>query len=149
MYLQQLKNIMSLKNLNQADIARLGGLSRAAVSKWFHSKHRMVNVESKTLLNLAKALKVSPDFFLQERADLAKFESRFLWDYLYPDMGNFLKALAQNRLPAFARLLQVLGFREARAVAGKKIVARFEKYKKYIKPARRKELEVLWPLYNS
>lgn len=140
---------MVYKNLTQADIARWSGVSRAAVSKWFCSKQGLVNVETKTLLNLAKVLQVSPDIFLRERIYLKPFQTRFLWDHLYPDMENFVKALFQNRLPALARLVQVLGFREAQAIVGKKAVLWFEKYKKFLKPPRRKQLEILWPLYQS
>lgn len=149
MYLQMVKNIMFKRQLSQADLARLAGVSRAAVSKWFRSKGGWANVESQTLLRLANALGVSPSFFLAKREVLAPLETRFLWDHLYPNMESFVQALIQSRLPALARLVQVLGFKEAQAVVGKKAVRWFEKYKKFIKPARRKQLEVLWPLYVS
>lgn len=149
MYLQQLKNIMIIKGLRQSDIAQKGGVSRAAVTRWFQSQKGWANVESKTLLNLAKALGVSPSIFFEERETLAPLEFRFLWDHLYPNMESFVQALVQKRLPALARLVQVLGFHSSQAVIGKKVVPLFEKYKKYIKPVRRKELEVLWPLYAS
>lgn len=149
MYLQILKNTIVSRNLTKADIARLAGVSRAAVSKWFHSEPGLINVESKTLLSLAKGLQISPEIFLRECLDLKPFGTRFLWDHLYPSMEKFVQALVQNRLPALARLVQVLGFKEAQAVVGKKAVAWFGKYKKYIKPLRRKQLEVLWPLYQS
>lgn len=140
---------MISRNLNQADIAKRGTISRAAVSKWFHSRGGWANVESKTLLNLARALGVSASIFLEERETLAPLKTRFLWDYLYPNMENFVQALVQNRLPALARLVQVLGFHASQAIIGKRVLILFEKYKKYIKPVRRKELEVLWPLYAS
>ncbi len=140
---------MASRELNQANIARLAGISRAAVSKWFQSRKEWANVESKTLLNLAKALRVEASLFLEKREDLSLWETRFLWDRLYPNMESFVRALAQNRLPAMARLVQVLGFHASRAITGRKAVTLFESYKKYIKPVRRKELEVLWPLYIS
>ncbi len=127
----------------------LAGVSRAAVSKWFRCKMGPVNVESRTILNLAKGLNVAPDLFLRESADLSTLQSQFLWDFLYPSMKNFIQALIQSRLPALARLVQVLGFHNATVVAGKKVVRLFEKYKKFVKPVRRRELEILWPLYIS
>ena len=140
---------MFSKNLTKADVADIAGVSRAAVTKWFKSKTGWANVESKSILKLADSLKLSPDIFLQPTADMAPLQTRFLWDRLYPDMEHFIEALLQNRLPAIARLVQVLELHEAIAILGKKVIRRFEQYKKFIKPARRKELEVLWPLYVS
>lgn len=149
MYLQILKNIMSYKQLHQAEVAEQAGISRAAVSRWFQSKKGWVNVESKTLLNLAKALGVEPSLFLEKRDDLSAWKTSFLWDHLYPSMEDFVRALVQNRLPAVARLVQVSGFHSAKAIIGKRAIVEFEKYKKFLKPVRRKQLEVLWPLYSS
>lgn len=149
MYLQQLKNISHKKGLNQADVARLAGVSRAAVSKWFHQAKQRVNMETKTLLQLSRGLGVAPEDLLKECPNLAPFQTEFLWDHLYLTMEDFVQALIQGQRPALARLVQVLGFHASSQVLGKRIISSFEKYKKYIKPARRRELEVLWPLYAS
>lgn len=151
MYLQALKNIMVSKGLNRADVARLAGVSRAAVSKWFRQgeKTGVVNVETKTIIELARTLKLPPDIFLKELENLSAYETEFLWDRLYPDMEHFLKAVAEGRLPALARLVQVLGFHQAGAVAGKKVIRLFHKYKKHIHPTRRRALEVIWSLYAN
>lgn len=149
MYLQTLKNIMSAKRLCQSDLATLAGVSRACVSKWFRGKKEWVNMESETLKKLAAGLNVPPDLFFQERKNLSSMETRFLWDHLYPNMEEFVQALIRGRPQALARLTQILGFKEAMAVAGKKIIKRFDAYKQYIKPVRRKQLEILWPLYTS
>lgn len=149
MYLQALKNIMISRGLNRADVAKLAGVSRAAVSKWFRQGEEtgIVNVETKTIFELARTLKLTPDLFLKERENLSAYETEFLWDRLYPDMEHFLKAVADGRLPALARLVQVLGFHQAGAVAGKKIISLFNKYKKNIDPVRRRALEAVWQLY--
>lgn len=150
MYLQRLKNIMLSKNLSRADIAGLANVSRANLSKWFHDSDRdIVNVETKTLIRLAANLGVSPSLFLNPQENLEKFRTNYLWDYLYPDMDHFVKALKEGRLPALARLVQVSGFRPAIAIAGKSVLKKFKNYARFIKPVRRKELELLWPLYNS
>lgn len=142
---------MKSKELSRADLARIAEVSRAAVTRWFREgeKTGWVNVETRTLLKLAKGLGISPHEFLNERMNLKQFETRFLWDRLYPDMESFVKALIQHRAPAMARLVQVLGFRDAKQVAGTSIITLFERYKKFIIPARRRQLEKLWLLYKQ
>lgn len=136
---------------NKADIADRAQVSRAAVTKWFQNAkpHALINVEIKTLMNLATALKVKPDYFLTPSPDLSGLTTSFLWDYLYPNMESFVEALSQYQWPAVARLVQVVGFHDAKKISGEKIFSDFPKYAKYIKPARRKQLEILWPLYTS
>lgn len=149
MYLQVLKNIMIRKRYRQADIARMAGVSRAAVCKWFKAKDGICNIEMRTLLTLAKGLDVQPTLLLKKDPDISEFETRFLWDHLYPDMFSFVAAISRNRLPALARLTQVVGLNAAQKVAGSPALTFFPRYKKYIKPPRRKILEELWPLYQS
>ena len=149
MYIQIVKHIMKIRKINKAEIAKLAGISRAAVTKWFsqEGKNDWVNVETKTIIQLAEHLHLSPEIFLQKRVNLDRMSHRFLWDSLYPDMESFIEALSKHELPALARLVQVLGFREAKDVVGKSVLELFPKYKRFIKPMRRKELETLWPLY--
>src|SRR3989338_2190618 len=149
MYLQQLKNIIYEKGFRRADIARMTGVSRATVTLWFQrEKEGWVNIESSTLLKLAQSLNVPPEIFLQKRENLFPLQTRFLWDHLYSSMESFVEALSQKRLPALARLIQVLGFAESKNVVGSVIINFFDNYKKFIKTVRRKELERLWPLYH-
>ena len=151
MYLQNLKNLKVARQLSDADIAKHAGISRAAVHKWFVTKapEHWVNVETRTLIKLAEALKISPAYFLQPRSELALYQTEFLWDRLYPNMETFALALKEHQLPALARLTQILGFYEAKLVVGIVAVSQFQHYKKFIKPIRRQQLEVLWPLYHS
>ena len=149
MYLQALKSFMSVNNLRAADIAKLAKISRAAVSKWFHQPSDWVNVESSTLMRLALSLNITPDLFLKKTPDLSPWQTRFLWDRLYTSMEKFVRALRGGEPPALARLVQVTGFFCARHILGKKIVRDFPKYKQFIKPIRRRHLEILWPLYSS
>lgn len=150
MYIQQLKNIMIDKNLSQSDVARLAQVSGAAVSKWF--KHAIdrdwINVETGTVIRLAQGLKISPEQLLKPTPRLERWQSQFLWDRLYPTMEAFAQALLVRQLPAVARLTQVLGLRNAARLMGKWAIRKFPDYKRYIKPARRKELELLWSLYQ-
>lgn len=151
MYIQAVKNIMKSRGLNRSGLARLACVSRAAVSKWFaHGGDRdWINVETKTVFTLAEATGVTPDFFFRRRADLSIYRTAFLWDGLYPDTESFLMAVLEGRPIALARLVQILGFHQARLIAGRRAVAMFPKFKKYIHPARRKSLEAIWPLYAN
>lgn len=151
MYLQVLKNIINSRSLHKADVARLAGVSRAAVTKWFREVRPdgSVNIESRTLFQLASGLGVSVERLVKPTPDLTPYRSEFLWDSLYPSMEDFVQALIRNQLPALARLVQEIGFSEAKHIVGKKAILQFPQYKKYIKPIRREQLEILWPLYVS
>lgn len=151
MYLQHLNNLIVLNNLNRADLSRLAHVSRATVTKWFKQGRTKgwANAEMASVISLAKSLNLPSSLFLEKRPLLSMHQTHFLWDFLYPNMESFVKALSEFRLPAVARLTQVVGFHEALQLLGKKVILKFNNYKKFIKPARRKQLEVLWPLYNS
>lgn len=151
MYIQTVKNIMKSRRLSRAGLARLAGVSRAAVSKWFaHEEERdWINVETKTVFALAEATGVTPDFFFRRRIDLSIYRTSFLWDGLYPDMESFLMAVIEGRPIALARIVQVLGFHRARLIAGRRVIEMFPKFKKHIHPVRRKSLEAVWPLYAN
>lgn len=150
MYLQQLKNLMVSRDLNQTAIAAMAGVTRASVSKWFKDATTdWVNVETRTVIQLAHSLKLSPAHFLTPNENLEKYQTRYLWDSLYPNMELFLKAVRKKKPVALARLVQVAGFRSAISIIGKSIVKNFKGYAKFIHPVRRRELELLWPLYKK
>lgn len=151
MNFQALKSIMLSQNLRKTDLARRAGVSKAAVSKWFKqgSATGWINVESKTLWQLAKGLHISPGLLLKESDDLSRYQTRFLWDSLYPNMNLFVESLKKEDSVALARLVQVLGFQQALVIAGPSVLKRFPEYKKFIKPVRRRQLELLWPLYSG
>ena len=147
MYLQIVKILIKIKSLNNAKLARAAGLSRAAVTKWLQSEKGVANVQTNHLFMLAKNLGVPPQILLTPLADLTRLQTRFLWDALYPNMETFVVAILDKRPPALARLVQILGFYGAKKIAGEIILQAFPKYKKYLKPIRKKQLEILWPLY--
>ena len=149
MYLQLLKILKIINNLNNSKLAQAAGLSRAAVTKWFQSDKDKINMQTAHLFKMAENLNIPAQILLTPLADLTPFQTRFLWDSLYPDMESFLVAILEKRSPALARLVQVLGFHDAQKIAGKAIITGFLKYKKHLKPARKKQLEILWPLYAS
>lgn len=149
MNLQTLKNLSVSNKVSKSQLARLAGISSAAVTQWFRKGRETAwaNIETNTLKHLSEGLGLSPEVFLKPPLPLGPLKTRFLWDALYPNMEEFVGALLQGRGKALARLLQILGFHEAQKVVGRKIVTRFQDYKKYLKPIRRKQLELLWPLY--
>jgi transcriptional regulator with XRE-family HTH domain len=149
MYLQHVINIMYLRGLNGAQLARRCHVSRAAVTKWFSTQEDFINVETQTARTIAQVLGVPLARLFEPLEMLSRFETSFLWDSLYPSMETFVRAVLRGDRVAMARFVQVAGFFKAEAVFGKKIVSAFPKYKQFIKPARRNALETIWPLLAS
>lgn len=149
MYIQTLKNLIVARHLSHADTARMARVSRATVCKWFHSPAGLINVEIKSLIKLAQGLRIEPQELLVKNTDISHMSTLFLWDRLYPSMEEFALAIALGQLPALARLVQVVGLNSAGKILGCKALKLFPRYKKYIKPVRRRQLEILWPLYLS
>ncbi len=151
MYFQRLTSLMETKSLRPADVARAAHISRAAVSKWVQQGHKTgwVNVETTTLRELAHTLGVTISYFLEPLHSIEPMRTRFLWDSLYHSMENFISALIQTQPEALARLVQVVGLHDARAIIGNIVIDQFEQYKHCIHPTRREQLELLWPLYRS
>lgn len=147
---QRLKNAMQNKGTNKAGLAKMAGVSRAAITHWFHKPTRngWINTETFVLMHLAKELKIAPESLLADRPDLTPLHTEFLWDSLYPNMEAFLKALSQFENPAMARLVQIVGLHAAHQILGPQILTKFQNYKAWIKPVRRKGLELIWPLYS-
>ena len=148
------KALADSRGLNQSDIARLAGVSRQRVSQWFHSTGRgaPVSLRSGNLKALADGLEVSVDELLsplpllEEPAKAQRETAKLLWDRLYPDLAHFAIDVGRGRSQAVARLVQVYGLYAAARMAGKSVWKNFPKYRKYIHPVRRKELELLWQL---
>lgn len=151
MYFQRLKSLMAAQRLRPADVARTAHISRAAVSKWFRHGPTTgwVNVETTTLRQMADALGVAITYFLEPLQSIAHMQTQFLWDALYPSMEHFVSALIRKEPNALARLVQVVGFYDARVIVGDIIIAQFAQYQQFIHPARREQLELVWPLYRS
>lgn len=152
--LQTLITISKLRNKNQADLARLAGVSRQAVSLWFAEKDAQeINLRSSHLKKLADGLRVSVDTLLQPLPVLAdqklthSLETRLLWDHLYGSLADFSVGIVRGETPALARLVQVFGLFSAAKIAGNHLVWDcFPQYKLHIRPIRREQLERLWRL---
>ena len=137
--------------MNQSDLARAVGVSRQCVSQWMLdcSSDGFVNIQTKHLLLIAKALNVIPDTLLRplpllcDPQSLQRETVRLLWDKLYPDLLSFLIAVLERRPEALARCVQVNGLYASARLFGERVWRDFPKYKHFIHPARRKELECL------
>ncbi|MBF0105058.1 MAG: hypothetical protein HQM16_06990 [Deltaproteobacteria bacterium] len=132
-------------------VAQKAGVTKAAVSKWFFGfkPKDFINVETQTVATLAKNLNVDLCVFFENQKNVDHYRTTFLWDSLFESVESFLWAIKQKRSPALARLVEVLGLHEASLVAGPVVMRKFHQYKHFIKPIRRKQMEVLWPLYSK
>ncbi|WP_366924255.1 helix-turn-helix domain-containing protein [Metallumcola ferriviriculae] len=61
---QKIRHLLAVRNLNQAELVRLSGLSKATVSDLINGKQKSASV--KTIQQLSKALRVSSQYFLEE-----------------------------------------------------------------------------------
>lgn len=62
----KIKHLLFLRSMKQADLVRLSGISKATVSELINGKQKNPSVE--TIEKLAKALRVSPVYFMDEKA---------------------------------------------------------------------------------
>lgn len=142
MYRTTLEVLCKLRGLSQADLSRMAGVSRQAVSLWFKSKEPKLNVQSKHLENLSKALEIKIDSLLDPLPFL-NLNTWLLWDRLYPSVEDFGVALVKGELRALARLVESYGLFKSANLMGKIIWKKFLNYKKFIPPVRRKQCETL------
>lgn len=149
MHLQTLKAIATIRHLNQSDLARAAGVSRQRISQWMQqsSSDGFVNVQTKHLMSIAKALDISPDSLLRplpllcDEQSLQRETARLLWDKLYPDLMSLLVAVLERQPQALARVVQIYGLYSSAKLFGERVWRDFSKYKQFIHPVRRKELE--------
>lgn len=66
-----------------------------------------------------------------------------LWDGLYPDLVDFAIAVGRFEPKAVGRFVEVYGMYPAAKVLGASVWRRFDDFKPFIHPARRRELEPL------
>ncbi len=157
MHLQTLKAVATIRNMNQSDLARAAGVSRQRISQWLHDAPAdgFVNIQTKHLMSIANALGISPGILLKplpllcDEQRLQGETARLLWDKLYPDMTSLLVAALEREPQALARIVQVYGLFASAKLFGGRVWRDFDKYKKFIQPTRRRELECLWQYRQS
>ena len=148
MYANTLRVILSLKNMKPAELARLAGITRQAVSKWFNAS-KQINAEWITITKVAGALQIAPsilskDLFQSLSAEnKLTYHSLLLWDHLFDSIESFAIALTKKDAKAVGRYVQVFGIFAAEKIFGKWVFKKFRQYSPYIHPVRRRELEKL------
>ncbi len=80
---------------------------------------------------------------------LSRYRTAWLWDFLYPDVQQFVQAMFAGDLRAVARLVEVNGLLTAKKILGELVLEKFHEYKKFIPPVRRREMETLWGILNQ
>ncbi|MBI4351419.1 MAG: helix-turn-helix transcriptional regulator [Elusimicrobia bacterium] len=142
--------IAGSRAISQSDLARMAGISRQAVSRWFRQGRPEIDVRASHLQRLSQALGASMDELslplpcLESPEQRAALGAGLLWDRLYPDAGLFAAALVRGEGRAVARLVEVYGFFLSARMLGRAVWDRFPQYKKYLPPVRRRQLEELW-----
>lgn len=156
MNVHTLSTLMKARGLSQSDLARRAGVTRQAASLWFKSDDpRQVNVQSRHLEKLSRALSVSMDELarplpvLGDESAQGSLETALLWDRLFPSLDDFAIAVARGEERSLARLAQVYGLYAAGRMAGRRVWKDFPRYKCHIHPVRRRELERLWDHESS
>lgn len=149
--IQTLKAFAALRHMNQSDLARVAGVSRQAVSLWFKgASSGFTNIQTKHLLAVANALGVSADDLLRplplldDESAMNRETTKLLWDKLYPDIVSLVLAALEEKRDAVSRFVQVYGLYTSAKLFGPSVWREFPRYKKFIKPIRRSELEKLW-----
>jgi len=144
--------IAGSRRICQSDLARMAGISRQAVSRWFKQGRPEIEVRASHLQRLSQALGVSMDELslplpcLQSPEERSSLGACFLWDRLYPDVGRFAAALVLGEGRAVARLVEIYGFFLSARMLGRAVWVRFPQYKRHLPPVRRRQLEELWAL---
>lgn len=157
MNIQTLKAVATIRDFNQSDLARAAGVSRQRISQWLHHAPTdgFVNIQTKHLMSIAKALSIPPATLLRplpllcDDQRLQSETTRLLWDKLYPDLTSLLVAALDRQPQALARIVQVYGLFASAKLFGKRIWRNFDQYKPFIHPVRRRELECLWQYRQS
>lgn len=146
-----LKSFALARQLNQSDFARAAGVTRQTVSHWFKQKgDGRINLYAKHLEKLVSYLDVSieqlsqPLPILGNQNDRRKWETKLLWDRLFPNLETFIAGVIRGKREALARLVQVCGLYQSEKVAGRQVWRKFSSYKKLIHPAYRRQAEILW-----
>lgn len=91
----------------------------------------------------------TPTKAVVSEAVLTRYRTAWLWDFLYPDVPQFVQAIFAGELRAVARLVEVNGILTAKKILGDFVVASFHDYKKFIPPVRRREMEILWGILSQ
>jgi transcriptional regulator with XRE-family HTH domain len=147
MYVRTLQALLKAKGLSPAEFSRRVGVSRQAVSLWLRKKE--ADLKSRHLLRVSEVLGVPVEDLVRplpcfEPETHERLRATLLWDRLYPDLDDFALALRASEPRAVGRLVEVYGLYAAERTLGPSVWHDFPSYKRFIHPARRRDLETLW-----
>lgn len=147
---QALEHRLRARSMSQAELARRIGVSRQAVSLWFKQPGATIRVRAEQLLAVARVLGVSVERLTQplpfrDGPQRAELQTALLWDHLYPSIDEFAVAIKREEPRAIARLVEVHGLYAAAKLVGRAAAWKaFPRYRRFIPPVRRRQLESLW-----
>lgn len=146
MNVETLTALLKARGWTQAELARRVGVSRQAVSLWLRGAGT-VRVRGEHLILVSRALSVPVEVLvhplpgLGEEAEAERVA--LLWDRLYPDLVDFAIAAGRFEPKAVGRLVEVFGLYAAERILGASVWKKFDDFKRFIHPARRRQLETL------
>ncbi len=146
MNVQTLTAILRAKGWSQTELARRIGVSRQAVSLWLRSDET-ARVRGEHLLAVSRVLEVPVEELVRPLPALGDegeaVRVALLWDALYPDLIGFAIAVGRFEPKAVGRLVEVFGMYAAARILGASVWKRFDDFKRFLHPARRRQLETL------
>lgn len=147
-----LEALLKARGWSRSELARRIGVSRQAVSLWFRGKE--ANLQGRHLIVLSEILGVPVEVLSKplpclDPENRARLRATLLWDRLFPDLDDFALALNAKDPRALGRFVEVYGLFAAEATLGPYVWDVFPDYKRFIHPARRRELETLWSWHRS
>jgi len=121
-------------------------VSRQAVSLWLRGEGT-ARVRGEHLLLVSRVLEVPVEDLVRPLPALddegAAERVALLWDALYPDLVDFAIAAGRFEPKAVGRLVEVFGLYATARMLGASVWKRFDEFKRFIHPARRRQLETL------
>jgi len=105
MFAKKLKEIMAIRDMTAADVARATGLSETTVSAWM--KGRSGDPKLSTIEKLASALRISPEYFFEANtlgpgkllSHLSEEERKFVLDDKYLPWVKLTKQAVDEGIP--------------------------------------------------
>jgi transcriptional regulator with XRE-family HTH domain len=147
-----LDGYLKARGWTRSELARRVGVSRQAVSLWFRGDE--ANLQSLHLMRLAEVLGVTVEDLATplpcfDPPTRARLRATLLWDRLYPDLDDLAVALNAGEPIAVARFVQMYGLYAGERTLGAWVWAAFPDYRRYLHPARRAQLEILWEWHKG
>jgi transcriptional regulator with XRE-family HTH domain len=147
-----LESLLKARGFSRSELARRVGVSRQAVSLWFRGTE--ANLHGRHLIRLSEVLGVPVEELSKplpcfDPETHRRLRAMLLWDGLFRDLDDFAVGLNAHDPSALGRFVQVYGLYAAEATLGPFVWDAFPDYKRFIHPARRRQLETLWSWHRG